>query len=211
MKKGISDVEKIRVMSRTEMEGLTKTDIQIFTPLECEALSFEQLDWLSEEQLTYFTAIQKKVYSINIATKSTQEIQKINLNALSDIELKSLLKHQIRVLSYDQIVNIQPYAWHKNRLCEGTIGSFRPKQYSFFSTKQLSWMTMYQSANIPRQYLSFRQISCLPPPCYEFPRDHFQLFIHRDEVPACDVSKLDTLHIKYMSGYTKSLFLAKNK
>ena len=204
--KKIAQDTKISVLSRHDIQNLTRQDIKSFTIGECEGLTYDQLDWFSEEQLSYFTSMQKKVFSINIATQSLEEIRKINLNALSDVELKSLQKRHVEALTFEQIISIQPYIWHKNRLCVGTIGNFRPKQYSFFSTRQIRWMTMYQSANIPKQYLSEKQLRHLPRPRYEFPPDHFELFIHKDDVPTIDVNKLTILHIKYMSKFTLSRF-----
>jgi hypothetical protein len=206
MKKFCFTDQQIVSFNKNDIQNLTKDDIRCITFEQLVLLSYEQKDMLLPEHLLYFTAIQKKNLSINIITKSAQEIQKINLNALSDIELKSLLKHQIEALTYDQIINILPYVLHNNSVSIGTISNFRPKQYGFFTREQIRWLTMYQSANIPKHYLSIGQIKALPPPCFEFPRDTFKYFISKDEVPVFDMKKLTIEHIKYISKFTLRLF-----
>jgi hypothetical protein len=189
---------------------LTRDDIQNISPKQCVLWRPEQLDWMTKQQLTFFTPAQRKCPVINIATKKTIEVQKLNLNALSDVELKSLLRHQIKSLTYNQIVNIIPYTfWQKAIQCKGTIAQFRPIQYTFFRKQQLRWLTMYQSANIPRHYLTESQLKALPPACYDYPQDTFKHFFHRDAVPWIDPRSLSTSEIKYMSLYTISLLTRK--
>jgi hypothetical protein len=186
-------------MNKNDIISLTKIEISSFTLEQCELLSYEQLDCFSIEQLSFFTPPQKKVLSINIVCKSTEEIKKINLNALSDKELKSLMKHQIECLTYEQIINILPYSWQGDKILHGTITNFRPKQYSYFTKKQLQWMTMYQSANIPKRYLSEKQIKYLTKPCYMYPKDHFQDYIHFDEIKNLNTKNLTLNQFKYLS------------
>jgi hypothetical protein len=202
MKKPSLSNEYIRSMNKSDIFNLTQEQITKFSIDQLSLLSFDQMDWFTLDQLKYFNSSQKKVLSINIITKSIDEIQKLNLNALSDIELKSLLKHQIEALTYDQIVNILPYIFHQNKISIGTIGNFRAKQYSFFTLQQIKWFTMYQSANIPKQYLSFEQIKKLPPPCFDFPKDVFTYFIHKNEIETFDMKNFSINYCKYISKYT---------
>lgn len=204
-KKLITDCQ-IKLMNRNDIINLTEKEISSLTVEQCYLISYDQLDWFTLEQLKYFTSTQKKCLSINIITKPIDEIQKINLNALCDLELKSLLKHQIEALNYDQIVNIIPYIFQQNKISVGTISNFRPIQYSYFTLKQLKWLTMYQSANIPKNYLSIEQIKVLPPMCYDFPQDTFLYFINRNDIPEYDCKKMTHNEFKYISKYTLQLF-----
>jgi hypothetical protein len=189
---------------------LTREDIENISAKQCVLLRPDQLDCMTRQQLTFFTPAQRKCPVINIATKKTGDVQKLNLNALSDVELKSLMRHQIKSLTYNQIVNIIPYAfWQKEIQCKGTIAQFRPVQYTFFRKQQLRWLTMYQSANIPRHYLTESQLKALPPACYEYPPDTFKHFFHKNAVPLIDPKMLSTNDIKYMSLYTISLLTRK--
>lgn len=206
MKKRLIEDSRIRLMNHNDIINLTEKEITSLTIEQCYLFTFEQLDWLTIEQIGYFTSIQKKCLPINIITKPLDEIKKINLNALSDIELKSLLCHQIQSLTYEQIVNILPYIYEHSKILVGTISNFRPKQYSFFTLKQLKWLTMYQSANIPKNYLSIEQIKVLPPMCYDFPQDTLLHFINKDTIPEFDTKKMTYKQFKYMSKYTLQLF-----
>lgn len=204
--------KKIRKLTKTQIENISCDDIkklsrihiQCFSPEQCSYLTYEQLDSLSNEQLSFFTPPQRKIDKINIITKSIEETQKINLNCLSDNELKSLLKHQIECLKYEQIVNIMPYNYYNHQIYASTISNFRPKQYSFFTIKQLEWLTMYQSANIPRQYLSPIQIQHLPQPCFEYPKDTFHMVLTLDiinNLTSQDIQKLSHKYYLYMSKF----------
>jgi hypothetical protein len=206
MKKRLIEDFRIKLMNHNDIINLTEKEIVSLTVDQCYLFSYDQLDWFKPEQLSYFTSIQKKCLSINIITKSIEDIQKININALSDVELKSLLRHQIEELTYDQIVNILPYVHHMNKISLGTIGNFRPKQYSFFKLKQLKWLTMYQSANIPKNYLSIEQIKVLPPMCYDFPQDTFLYFIHKNDIENYDCKNMTHNEFKYISKYTLQMF-----
>lgn len=202
--------EQFLEMGPLELKRLSRESIRSLSAKQCALLKPEQLECFTREQLSFFSLAQRKCPVINIATKSITDVQKLNLNALSDIELKSLLRHQIRSLTYNQVVDMLPYVIWKNEIIGvGTIGNFRPVQYSFFKRQQLSWLTMYQSANIPRRYLSAMQIKYLPPPCYEFPRDTFRHFFHRDVVADIDCANLTSADVKYMSLYTISCFSKK--
>lgn len=187
-------------MNKNDICSLTQKEISSFTLEQCDILSYEQLDCFSMEQLSFFTPPQKKVLSINIICKPIEEIQKLNLNALSDKELKSLLKHQIESLTYEQIINILPYIWQGEKILPGTITNFRPKQYSFFTKNQLKWMTMYQSANIPKRYLNDKQIKYLTKPCYEYPKDTFLNFIPLYEMKNFNTKYITFKQFKYLSN-----------
>jgi hypothetical protein len=187
-------------MNKNDIASLSQKEISSFTLEHCELLSFDQLDCFSMEQLSFFTPPQKKVLCINIVCKPTEEIQKINLNALSDKELKSLLKHQIESLNYEQIINILPYIWQGDKILPGTISNFRPKQYSFFTKKQLQWMTMYQVANIPKRYLSDKQIKYLTKPCFLYPKDTLQDFIPLNDIQNFNTKCMTLNQFKYLSS-----------
>lgn len=217
-KKQIKTLSKKDILSFSlnQIQLLTSNQIQYLTNEQCSYFTFEQLDAFTNDQLKYFTPAQKKVDVINIITKSIDDIQKINLNVLSNNELKSLRKEQIQSLTYEQIVEIYPYIYHcidkysnTYEFVEGTICNFRPSQYKYFTITQIKYLTMFQSAFIPKQYLTYEQIQNLPPASIKLSRDIYKNVMLKEYILKFNKSDIENINldtIKFISEYQFTLF-----